>query len=90
MALFDNYMQQMDDAEVPEEGRILYVTPDVYKSLKQAEQISRSLIVTNNPGAVNRAVRSLDDVAITKVPSARMKTAYDFSDGFKMGAAPQE
>ena len=30
---------------------------------------------------MNRAVRSLDDVEMVMVPSSRMKTAYDFSDG---------
>ena len=83
LTLFDEYMQDMDDAEVPEEGRILYVIPSVYTALKQAEQISRSMVVVSNNGAINRSVRSLDDVSLVKVPSARMKTAYDFSDGFK-------
>ena len=30
LLLFDSYMKDMDDAEVPEEGRELYVTPTVY------------------------------------------------------------
>lgn len=83
LLLFDNYMEAMDDAEVPEEGRILYVTPTVYKNLKQAEQIARNITVnTNNSGNIQRAVRSLEEVTITKVPSTRMKTSYDFTDGF--------
>ena len=32
--------------------------------------------------AINRKVWDLDDVEIIKVPSARMKTAYDFTTGF--------
>jgi hypothetical protein len=81
LAKFDDAMQTMDEAEVPEEGRILYVTPPVYTALKQAQAISRSLNVQNNNGDIKRAVRSLDDVILTKVPSARMKTAYVFTDG---------
>ena len=33
-------------------------------------------------GTVNRKVWDLDDVEIVKVPSARMKTKYNFTDGF--------
>ena len=82
LLLFDSYMKDMDDAEVPAEGRILYVTPDVYTSLKQAEQISRYIAVNTNTGDIRRSVRTLDDVKLVKVPSSRMKSVYDFSDGF--------
>jgi hypothetical protein len=81
LAKYDAYMQAMDEAEVPEEGRFLYVTPPVYTLLKNAEVVSRSINVQNNNGEINRAVRSLEDVTITKIPSARMKTAYNFTDG---------
>ena len=90
LTLFDDYMQKMDDDEVPEEGRILYATPKVFKLLKQAEQITRTMLVTSNSGAIDRSVRSLDDVSLVKVPPARMKTAYDFSDGFKPAAGARQ
>ena len=79
--IYDDLMEQMDDDEVPQEGRILYVTPAVNKLLKQAEQLTRYIQVTSNPGNVARSVRSLDDVTIKVVPSARMKTLYDFTEG---------
>jgi hypothetical protein len=75
-------MEAMDDAGVPEEGRILFCTSTVYKALKQAEQINRFMGVQNNNGTVNRKIYDLDDVEIVKVPKARFKSAYDFSDGF--------
>ena len=71
----------MDEAEVPEDGRILYVTPSIYTIFKQAEKITRMLEVTRDT-AVNRHVRALDDVKIKRIPSGRMKTAYDFTEGF--------
>lgn len=43
---FDTLMEEMDEDEVPEEGRILYLTPNIYTMLKQAEKITRSLDVT--------------------------------------------
>lgn len=77
---FDTLMSEMDDASVPEEGRILYVIPSVYKLLKEAEGIQRTLNV-GAAGAINRHVHGLDNVKIKSVPSARMKTSYNFTEG---------
>jgi len=81
LGVFDTFMMEMDDAEVPQAGRILYVTPQVNKVLKTAQSIQRSLDVAGNSGNVNRGIYSLDDVTIQMVPSSRMKTAYNFTDG---------
>ena len=81
LAKFDAYMEGMDEAGVPEEGRLLYVTPAVNTLVKQAEGIYRHLSAEGGASAVNRMVHSLDDVEIVSVPSARMKTVYDFTDG---------
>lgn len=78
---FDKMMEDMDESEVPQSGRILYVTPRVNTLLKQAEKIQRSMDVNANKGAVYRSVHSLEDVTIKMVPSSRMKTAYNFTDG---------
>ncbi len=77
---FDEEMAIMDDAGVPEEGRILYVTPSMKKIIKEAEGIQRVLSVTT-PSTINRNVHSLDDVNIKMVPAARMKTKYNFTEG---------
>lgn len=77
---FDEDMAVMDEAGVPEEGRILYVTPSMNKLIKEAEGLQR-MINVNAPANVNRKVHSLDDVTIKMVPAARMKTKYDFTDG---------
>lgn len=78
---FDTWMENMDDAGVPYEGRILYVTPKTYKLLKEAQGIERFINVSPEARTVNRNVSTLDDVKIITVPSGRMKTEYDFSDG---------
>ena len=90
LQIFDKQMEEMDDAGVPQEGRILYLTPATRTLLKNAEQIQRSLSVTSNNGRVDRIVHSLDDVRIQPVPSARMKTAYDFTDGFVPAAGAKQ
>lgn len=78
---FDTQMEKMDDEGVPSEGRILYVTPSINKLLKNAQGLQRNIDVNNNNGVVDRRVYSLDDVTIEKVPSARFKTKYDFTNG---------
>lgn len=78
---FDEEMSRMDEAAVPEEGRILYVTPTMKKIVKEAEGIQRFAMVST-PSTINRNVHSLDDVTIKMVPAARMKSKYDFTDGF--------
>ena len=78
--VFDTLMTAMDEASVPEEGRILYVTPTVKKILKTAEGVDRSINVSAQSG-IDRRVHSLDNVEIKSVPSARMKTLYNFTNG---------
>lgn len=80
---FDTQMENMDDAGVPEEGRILYLTPAMYKVFKSAQGLTRVMHVNDEAGntPVNRKIWDLDDVELVKVPKARFKTAYDFSDG---------
>jgi len=81
LEVFDTLMEEMDDAEVPQNDRLLYVTPQINTLLKRAQGLQRQLNVQGSPQAVNRSIYSLDDVEIVVVPSSRMKTAYDFTDG---------
>lgn len=78
---FDDAMEKMDEAGVPSEGRILYVTPAVNKLFKQAKDIQRVLGVNGSNGDVQRSIYSLDDVKIKQVQSARMKSQYNFTNG---------
>ena len=87
---FDDMMEAMDEAGVPEEGRILYLTPKMMKIAKNAEGIQRTMAVNGGANSVNRNVHSLDDVILKTVPSARMKTAYDFTDGCKASSSAKQ
>ena len=77
---FDQWMADMDDASVPQEGRILYLTSAVQKLLKEADGITRTMSV-GAAGVIDRRVHGLDDVMIKTVPSARFKDKYDFTTG---------
>jgi len=90
LQVFDKMMEAMDEAAVPERGRMLKVTPKVYTMLKNAEKIQRYIDVSGGVKNINRNVRSLDDVTIVKVPSDRMKTLYDFTEGFMPGEGAKQ
>lgn len=90
LSIFDDLMEKMDDASVPAEGRILYVTAATKKLLKQAEELQRYLNISSGAQAVNRNIHSLDDVELVTVPKSRMMTAYDFTDGCKPGLGAKQ
>ena len=83
-----NILEQLDDdliafseAGVPLDRVIMYCTPTVKKLLKTADGIQRTLEVTGD-GNIDRRVHTVDDIMkIVEVPSARLKTAYDFTNG---------
>lgn len=77
---FDDKMAYMDDESVPQEGRMMYITSAVNKLLKECEGITRNISV-GAAGVINRNVHSLDDVQKIVVPSARLKTLYNFTEG---------
>ncbi|HDX9631452.1 TPA: capsid protein [Bacillus cereus] len=90
LTVFDEIMENMDEKEVPQEGRLLYVLPTVKTALKQAKEIARYMGVQNNNGQINRVVNRLDEVEIIGVPSSRMKTLYNFTNGAKPDPTAQQ
>lgn len=84
LEVFDAMMTYMDNKRVPRAGRILYVTPDTRTLITNAKQIVKTLDVSKRSEAVKRAITSIDEVEIPdSVPSDMMKTAYDFTEGWK-------
>ena len=82
LLVFDKLMEAMDEALVPSQGRLLYVTPAVKTLLKQASQIGLSRNVQSGGNVINRVVDRLDEIKLISVPSFLMKTAYTFTTGF--------
>lgn len=70
-AMIDTAEAQMDNDEVPYEGRILFVSPTAYNGLKA--KIQRRVI--NSENNVNTNVEFYDDMRIIRVPQARFKSA---------------
>ena len=90
LTVFDSYMEAMDDARVPQTGRILYVTPAVKTLIKQAKDIVRNISVDNNSTVLNRNISRIDEVEIISVPSDLMKTVYNFTNGWEVGATEKQ
>lgn len=81
LTTFDELMEAMTEANVPTDGRILYITPAVDTLLKNAQSIYRSVDVSKAPAGIQRALSYIDHVTIEVVPSDHMKTVYDFTTG---------
>jgi hypothetical protein len=79
---FDKLMLAMDNARVPANGRILYVTHEVKSMLKQAQGLTRNFDVQSNNEAISRVVSRLDEVQVIGVPATLMKSAYVFTTGW--------
>ena len=79
---FDDNLVALEDAGVPLDRVIMFCTAAYKKLLKESSDIQRVWNVNGSNGAVNRTVHTLDDITkIVVVPSARMKTAFDFTNG---------
>lgn len=87
---FDDNLEAFAEAGVPLDRAILYATPGYKKLLKNAEGIQRTLEVSSSSG-IDRRVRSIDDInKIVEVPSARMKSLFDFTDGCKVDSTAKQ
>ena len=84
LGVFDDLMLKMDNARVPANGRILYVTHEVKKMLNNADKIQRQINVESGPNAIDRRVNRLDEVQVIGVPATLMKTLYKFTTGWQI------
>ena len=75
-ALIATAEQVMGDAEVPREGRILFISETAYNGLQN--KITRYL---DNQSAVSRMVESYNGMEVVRVPKGRFSTAITLYDG---------
>lgn len=90
LSVFDQLMQNMTEKRVTAAGRLLYVTPTVSTLIKNAQAIQRNFNVQGGGAMIDRIVHSLDEVQIITVPSELMKTVYDFTTGWAVGASAKQ
>lgn len=80
LKLFDEMMSNFDEARIPAQGRMLYVTPKMNSILKRADAMNRNIVISD-ASSIARTVHSLDEVTITVVPSDLMQTQFNFTVG---------
>lgn len=72
---------EMNEAEVPTEGRILFISENAYAGLR--EKIVRS--VSNEAVGINHDVEMYDGMVVVRVPQSRFYTAITMHDGKTSG-----
>lgn len=79
--LIEEAEKQMNEDEVPEEGRILFISETAYAGAKA--KITRTTM--NGDGSINRGFETFDNMRIIRVPQNRFYTAITLFDGKTSG-----
>lgn len=67
----------LDNAEVPETGRVLVVTPDVYLLMKRCKDITMETDIGNDM-RLKGVIANLDGLTVVKVPMNRLPAGFGF------------
>lgn len=67
----------LDDAEVPEAGRVLVVTPETYLLMKQCKDITMETDIGNEM-RLRGIVSNLDGLTVMKAPASRLPSGFGF------------
>lgn len=86
LTTWDGYLEAMTNARVNRDRVTAYMTPGIYKLLKEAAGLSRFVDTGDGFRGVDRNVARLDGVNIREVPADLMKSSYDFTDGWAAAA----
>lgn len=77
-------IKTLNDAECPEDGRVLYVDSDTEMSMDESGEFTKVIQVNNNNNTVDTRIMSYKGMPIVGIPSTRFCSNFDFSatDGF--------
>lgn len=76
----------LDDAEVPQESRYLYVTAPVHAALRQSDLFERASDSINDAAIKRGKVGMFDNMEVIKVPKSRMPANVNFMIVYKNAA----
>lgn len=80
--LVDDFDATMDDNDVPEEGRVIFVAPTVYKLMINDPALEKFISVEGvEDKTVNKKFYYYNGHLLIKVPSSRFYTAIELLDG---------
>lgn len=86
LSLIDDLDQEMDDLEVPENDRILFVNPSVFKLMINDPSLVKHIsVLDSDDKTVNKKIYMYDNHMIVKVPSTRFYTDIVLLDGKTSG-----
>lgn len=77
----DTGIAAMDDAEVPQDDRILFVSNTTYKLMKASGEYFNVRLGNVDSSVLNRNITTFDDMPLVKVPKSRFNTNFTFNDG---------
>lgn len=80
-ALVDEADRQMNEDEVPSEGRILFISETAYAGLRA--KTTRTIM--NGDGNVDKEIETYDGMRVVRVPQNRFYTAITLYDGTTSG-----
>lgn len=77
----DEANRQMNEDEVPQEGRIMFISETAYAGLKN--KVNRE--IRNGEATIDKGIITYDNLRIVRVPQARFYTAITLADGKTSG-----
>lgn len=77
----DTAVEAMDDEEVPEEGRVLFMSTSTYNAFKNAGLFTYNLDANASESSIDTRFAEYDGMRVIKVPQSRFYTAIDLNDG---------
>ena len=80
-ALIEEAERQMNEDEVPVEGRLLFISETAYAGLR--DKVTRTTM--NGDGSIDRGIVTFDGMRIIRVPQNRFYTAITLYDGKSTG-----
>lgn len=84
IAAIDDATAAMDEAEIPTEGRLMFITPTKYSILKRSKELA-TRFATMSDTTINRNFDVLDGMRIIQVPQTRFYTGITLYDGTTSG-----
>ena len=81
MEAIDTGLEVMADAEVDLSACVIFVSNAVHTYLKQSALITRQVMVSVGPVAINREIETLDGHPLVKVPAGRFNTEVTMLTG---------
>jgi hypothetical protein len=69
----------LDDAEVPSENRVIYVSSETMSNMEQSGEFFKVLNVDGSSSSINTAITSVFGMQVIEVPLARFYSTYTFA-----------